>query len=163
MNKNPNPLQRFVIRIYMLPVLAPLWPAVHHHIDGLAFKLTNGRSSFTEILGGIAIIQLLAAGAKTGNERVLPLISIFDDEKIILVASNFGQQRNPSWYYNLKANPRCKVKYHEQTGSYLARETEGSERETYWQKAVSIYPGYENYRKRASHRRIPVMLLEPLK
>jgi hypothetical protein len=46
---------------------------------------------------------------------------------------------------------------------YKAREVFDEEREAYWMKAVSYYAGYEKYKERASHRHIPVMLLEPVK
>ncbi len=49
------------------------------------------------------------------------------------------------------------------TGKYTARETEGEEREKYWQLAVAYYQGYAQYEIRAAHRRIPVMILEPAK
>ena len=47
-------------------------------------------------------------------------------------------------------------------GTYIARETEGEERERYWDLAISYYEGYEAYKQRASHRKIPVMVLEPI-
>jgi len=163
MNKKPNVLQRIVLRIYMQPALANFWPAVQHHLDALAFKLTKGKYSLTEILGGISIIQLTTTGAKTGQIRTMPLVCLFDGEKIVLIASNFGQARNPSWYYNLKANPKCQAQWRGAAHKYITRETIGEEREKYWNMAVAVYKGYELYRIRAANRQIPVMILEPAK
>jgi F420H(2)-dependent quinone reductase len=81
----------------------------------------------------------------------------------VLIASNFGQARNPSWYYNLKANPKCQVEWKGISREYIVRESQGEERERYWNSAVSYYKGYELYRIRAAHRCIPVMILEPSK
>jgi deazaflavin-dependent oxidoreductase (nitroreductase family) len=163
MNIKPNVLQKMILRIYMLPAFAALWPATQHHLDALVFKLTKGRNSFTEILGGISIIQLTTIGAKTGGARTIPLVSLFDEKKIALIASNFGQRHNPGWYYNLKANPECDVQFHGRSGKYRAREAAGEEYEKYWQLAVCSYKGYELYKIRAAHRQIPVMILEPAK
>jgi deazaflavin-dependent oxidoreductase (nitroreductase family) len=163
MNKSTNALQKIVLRIYMWRAFTAFWPVVQHPLDALIFKLTKGRYSLTEILGGISIIQLTTNGAKTGEARTVPLVSLFDEGKIVLIASNFGQKHNPGWYYNLKAHPRCMVQVNGRTAEYAARQAEGEEREKYWQMAVLYYKGYELYAIRAAHRQIPVMVLEPVK
>jgi len=93
----------------------------------------------------------------------MPLVSLFDGEKIALIGSNFGRQRNPGWYYNLKKHPQCTALVDGRVQNYLARETQNEEREKYWNMAVSVYKGCELYRIRAAHRHIPVMILEPAK
>jgi len=89
------------------------------------------------------------------------LIGVIDGEKIALIASSFGREHNPGWYYNLKAYPECDVVYKGTTGKYIACELNGEDYTYYWQLAVSYYVGYEKYKERAAHRHIPVMLLEP--
>jgi len=42
-----------------------------------------------------------------------------------------------------------------------AREVEGEERERLWRLGLEVYPGWAGYERRASNRRIPVMLLSP--
>jgi len=93
----------------------------------------------------------------------MPLLSIPDGEKIALIASYFGGKHNPGWYYNLKAKAECKVRIGGEARNYLARETFGDERERYFQLGNMYYAGYFEYRERASHRHIPVMVLEPIK
>ncbi len=69
----------------------------------------------------------------------MPLVGILDGEKIALIGSNFGRRHNPGWYYNLKAQSAMHgplVNGREQI--YIARETEGEEREKYWNMAVSL-------------------------
>jgi len=123
-------------------------------------KLTKGRYSVSEILGW-NIIQLTTVGAKTKQPRVMPLVGLFDGGKIAVIASNFGREHNPGWYYNLKAHPECDVSFKGKSAKYIAREAEGGEREKYFQMAVSQYVGYEKYRERAARRQIPVVVLEP--
>jgi deazaflavin-dependent oxidoreductase (nitroreductase family) len=123
-------------------------------------RLTHGKYTVTQIVG-LPILQLTTKGAKTGRMRTVPLVSLADGEKIALIGTNFGQKHNPNWYYNLKAHPECQVQFNGRKDTYIARETEGQERERYWQMAVSYYKGYEVYKIRAAHRKIPVMILEP--
>jgi deazaflavin-dependent oxidoreductase (nitroreductase family) len=124
--------------------------------------LTRGRFSAVEILGW-NIIQLTTIGARTRQPRTNPLVGIFDGEKIALIASSFGRTHNPGWYYNLKANPECEVFFKGKSRKYIARETNGSEGEKYFQMAVSQYAGYQKYKEYAADRHIPVMLLESKK
>ena len=162
MNRKPNVLQRFIHRIVMLRPVTAFFAAKIHRIDGLVFKLTEGRHTFSEVAGW-PIVQVTSIGAKTGTPHTLPLIGLFDDGKIALIASSFGRRHNPGWYYNLKNHPECSLQFNGRSGKYIAREAAGEERERYWQLAVSYYKGYELYKIRAAHRRIPVMILEPVK
>jgi deazaflavin-dependent oxidoreductase (nitroreductase family) len=162
MNKRPNALQRFVHRFLMLWLVSAFMARVLHHLDTFVLRLTRGKYTVTQIVG-LPIIQLTTTGAKTGQVRTLPLVGLVDGEKIALIGTNFGQKHNPSWYYNLKAHPECQVSIGGRKDTYIARETEGDEREKYWQMAVSYYKGYDAYRVRAAHRKIPVMVLEPRK
>ena len=75
------------------------------------------------------------------------------------MASNFGQQHYPAWYFNLKANPLATCTLRGQAGEYLAHEAEGAEYDHYWQLAQAAYAGFPLYKERASHRRIPIMVL----
>lgn len=158
----PNALQKFLHRILMLKWISAFLALALYRLDGIVLKLTDEKHTVTEMVG-LPIIQLTTIGAKTGESRTMPLVSLFDGEKIALIGSNFGRKPNPGWYYNLKANPACTVQFNGRTGKYVARQTEGEEREKYWQMAVSYYRGYDLYKKRASHRVIPVIVLEPVK
>jgi deazaflavin-dependent oxidoreductase (nitroreductase family) len=130
-----------------------------HYFDRKLLDWTNGRFSFGGMLGW-PVIEITTLGAKTHTPRTVPLIGLVDGDQIALVASSFGREHNPAWYYNLKAHPQCDVRFNGRTGKYIAREAEGEEYEHYWQLALSYYAGYEKYKERASHRHIPLMLLE---
>jgi len=134
-----------------------------HIFDRLVERLTRGRKAFTEILGGIPVITLITTGAKSGLPRRTPLVGFPRKDEIILIASNFGRSFHPAWYLNLKANPDVTVAYKGKCESYRAREAEGNERDESWNVAVKWYPGYKNYRKWAGTRRIPVILLTPVR
>ena len=160
--KRPNALQRLLHRFLMLrPVTAFFAPRVHH-FDKAVLKLTGGKFTAAEILGW-KIILLTTIGAKTRQPRKMPLVGVFDGEKIAIIASSFGREHNPGWYYNLKVHPECEVFFKGKSEMYIARETLGDEYKKYFGMAVSQYAGYQKYKERAAHRHIPVMLLEPKK
>ncbi|MBK9928144.1 MAG: nitroreductase family deazaflavin-dependent oxidoreductase [Anaerolineales bacterium] len=156
----PNILQKLLHQIVSIRPVNAFFSTRMHRMDFFLLKLTGGKYTFAE-LAGWPIIQITTTGAKSGQKRTMPLIASMDGKKIILIASSFGREHNPGWYYNLKAHPECEVEYKGKTLVYAAREVDGAEYEKYWQLAVSIYAGYERYKKFASHRHIPVMLLEP--
>ncbi|MBC7879057.1 MAG: nitroreductase family deazaflavin-dependent oxidoreductase [Anaerolineales bacterium] len=162
MTIKPNAFQKTLHRFAMLRPVSSFLARSLHHIDALILKLSKGKYTITQLIG-LPIIQVTTIGAKTGEPRAMPLVSLFDGEKIALIASNFGQKHNPGWYYNLKAHPQCTVQIEGLPSIYIARQAEGDEREKYWDMAVSYYKGYELYKVRASHRQIPVMILEPAK
>lgn len=156
----PNALQKLLHRFVMIrPVTAFFAPWIHR-LDRTLIEKTKGKHSIAEILGW-PIIEITTIGAKTNQPRSMPLIGIVDGRKIALIASSFGRAHNPGWYYNLKAHPECDVLFNGRSGKYIAREMHGDEYDHYWQMAVSIYSGYEKYKERASHRHIPVIVLEP--
>jgi deazaflavin-dependent oxidoreductase (nitroreductase family) len=157
--RRPNSLQKLLHRFFMLSPVTDFFAPRVHRIDQAILRLAGGRLTGSGILGW-TIIQLTTSGAKTNQPRTVPLIGIFDREKIALIASSFGRTHNPGWYYNLKAHPECEVVFNGQIRKYIAHEAKGEEYDLYWQTAVSFYAGYEKYQERASHRRIPIMVLE---
>ena len=160
--KGPNAVQRFLHRFLMLRPVTAFFATRTHNMDNWVLKLTKGKYTLSEILGWY-IIQVKTTGAKTGKLFTTILIAIPDGERIGLIASSFGRQHNPGWYYNLKAHPECDVLFSGKSGEYIAHEAEGEEYERYWRMAVSQYAGYQKYKERAAHRHIPVMVLEPKK
>jgi deazaflavin-dependent oxidoreductase (nitroreductase family) len=156
----PNAFQMLLHRFIMLRPVTDFFAPRVHKLDNAILTLTRGRYTAVEILGW-NVIQLTTIGAKSQEPRTIPLVGIFDREKIGLIASSFGRERNPGWYYNLKAHPECEVLFRGRSAKYIARQAEGSERERYFQMAVEQYAGYQNYKERAANRSIPVMVLEP--
>jgi deazaflavin-dependent oxidoreductase (nitroreductase family) len=145
-----------------VPPISWLYARTLHHADRLVYRLTRGRATFVSLVTGLPIVMLTTTGAKTGQARTLPLVALPDGERLVIIASNYGQHRNPSWYYNLRANPRARITFEGATREVVARELEGEEREREYQRGIEIYPGWTQYRERASHRRIPVIELTPV-
>lgn len=107
------------------------------------------------------MVQLTTIGAKTGTERTTPVLGLRDGEKWVVVASNWGREEHPAWYHNLRANPKVKLTYGEQTNGYVARVVTGEKREAYWCQARAVNPGLETYRQRSGDRPVPIVVLVP--
>ena len=52
---------------------------------------------------------LTTTGAKTGLPRTNPVFYFHDGRDVIVIASNYGNDKHPAWYYNLNANPRAQI------------------------------------------------------
>lgn len=123
--------------------------------------MTSGRRTLTSILTGLPMVMLTTTGARSGLPRTVPLLAVPDGARLVVVASNFGQQGNPAWYANLRKYPAATVAVEggppRPVNTY---EAEGAERERLWALDLEVYPGRASYATRASGRRIPVMVLE---
>ena len=110
---------------------------------------------------GAPLLLLHTTGARSGQERVNPVMYWGDGDRLAVFASKGGAPTNPDWYHNLLAHPRARVEVGTDAFDVTARVAEGEERERIWKKAAAVWPDYDNYAKRAPHRQIPVMVLEP--
>jgi F420H(2)-dependent quinone reductase len=54
-------------------------------------------------------LLLHTTGRKSGIERSVALVYATDGDAILIVGSNFGQDRPPAWLLNLKAKPSAEV------------------------------------------------------
>jgi deazaflavin-dependent oxidoreductase (nitroreductase family) len=132
-----------------------------HRIDHVVFRASRGRTTFSTVTSGLPVVMLTTTGARTGQPRTMPVLAFQDGGRMVVIASNYGQRHNPAWYYNLRADGHADVRVGSRSVAMTARELAGAERERYFQRGLDIYPGWAQYRRRASHRDIPVIMLEP--
>jgi deazaflavin-dependent oxidoreductase (nitroreductase family) len=141
--------------------MAKVYGVIQQPLDELVYRLSRGRTTASSWLAGVEITMLTTTGARTGLPRTLPVLGLPDGDDVIVIASNFGRPRNPSWYHNLRANPHATVVLGGVTRELVARELDGPERERDYRRGEEIYPGFTHYCRWASNRRIPVLRLEP--
>src|SRR5713226_5561205 len=110
---------------------------------------------------GARMLLLHHKGARTGTERVNPLVYQPVGEGFAVFASKAGAPANPDWYHNLIANPEATVEVGEDTVRVRARIAEGEERDRIWAKQKQDRPNFADYEKKTS-RQIPVVILERL-
>jgi deazaflavin-dependent oxidoreductase (nitroreductase family) len=157
-----NPFRRVVRITAAWAPVSWFYARTLHHIDGVVYRASSGRATFVSWVAGLPIVMLTTTGAKSGRRHTLPLVALPEGDRLVVIASNYGQERNPAWYYNLRANPRATVVFEGVTREVEARELEGEERDRHYERGIEIYPGWTQYRKRAAHRRIPVLELTPV-
>jgi deazaflavin-dependent oxidoreductase (nitroreductase family) len=136
------------------------WFFVHvaPRIDRQLLKLTDGKVTTA---GFDRVGFLKVRGAKSGKERITPLVFTRDGENVLLVASRGGDVKHPAWYLNVAANPDVRFSIAGDDRAYLAHTAGDEERERLWPRVVRRYSGYAVYQRRAGDRRIPVIVLEP--
>ncbi len=110
--------------------------------------------------GGASLLLLHSIGARTGEERVAPVMYKGDGDRYIIFASRAGGPRNPAWYHNLVANPEVSIEVGTETVDVVARVTEGEERAAIWEPWKAEVPVFAEYEQRTD-REIPVIVLEP--
>jgi deazaflavin-dependent oxidoreductase (nitroreductase family) len=157
----PSWWQRLNQQVASLPLAARAFSYTFHHLDRPLIRLSHGRTSLTSLLTGLPVVTLTTIGAKSGAHRSVPLIGLPDEQKMVLIASNWGQAHHPGWYFNLRAHPEAVLSWSGRTQKYVAHEATGLEYEAYWNRAVGLYAGYAAYKERTSGRKIPIMVLVP--
>jgi deazaflavin-dependent oxidoreductase (nitroreductase family) len=138
------------------------WVALNvaNKIDPYLMRASRG---LLKVPSGSPTVLLTHIGAKSGQKRTTPLVYFTDAGRVVLIASQTGRPKHPAWYHNLKANPEIELWAGGRGGAYRAREAEGAERDRLWRLATQLYPGYDDYQRKADRagRRIPVMVCEP--
>lgn len=109
---------------------------------------------------GAPLLLLHTVGAKTGQERVNPMMYRKVGDDYAVFASKAGAPTNPDWYHNLVANPRVTAEIGTQTLPLVARVAAGDEREQIWAAHKAANPGFAEYEAKTT-RQIPVVILEP--
>jgi deazaflavin-dependent oxidoreductase (nitroreductase family) len=111
---------------------------------------------------GAPMLLLHTVGARTGQERVNPMMYMRVDGGYAVFASKAGAPSNPDWYHNLLAHPKVTAEIGTSTVELIARVAEDGEREPIWAAQKAAYPGFADYERKTT-RQIPVVILEPVK
>lgn len=159
-----NSLRKLILNISSSEFGALILASILPHLDRWWYRLSGGKNTITNLILNLPTLMITTIGAKSGLPRNTPLLYIRDIQNPLvfaLIATNFGKEKYPAWYFNLKINPRVICTINGITQHYLAREITGEEYQHYWQLATQTYFGYDLYRKRIKTRKIPIFLLEP--
>jgi deazaflavin-dependent oxidoreductase (nitroreductase family) len=130
-------------------------------VHRFAFHHTGGRIGGK--LGRIPMALMYTIGAKSGEVRMIPLQCYpVEPEGVLVLASNNGQPRHPSWYYNLKAHPELDALVGRDRRRVRAEELHAERRALEWPRMLEQNPAIEDYKARAGGREIPIFLLRTL-
>jgi len=108
---------------------------------------------------GAPVVLLTTTGAKSGRERVNPVVALPGDDGVLyLFASKGGAPTNPDWYHNLVAHPEVQVEFGPDSFRATATTVTGEERERIYAEQASRFPAFADY-QRKTERVIPVVAL----
>jgi deazaflavin-dependent oxidoreductase (nitroreductase family) len=120
------------------------------------FRANGGKVAEFE---GRPLLLLHHKGAKTGTDRINPLVYLPVGDSFAVFGSKAGAPTNPDWYHNLIAHPGTKIEVGTETIPVHARVAEGEERDRIWSEQKRINSNFANYEQKTT-RPIPVVLLE---
>ena len=127
------------------------------------YRRTGGRVGGKMV--GVPVLLLTTTGRRSGRPWTVPLMfqPVADGDGWVIIASNGGSPRHPSWWLNLRSTPDATIQIGREvipvTGEEVAGEgATGGERERLWQVMTRVYPTYDQYATKTS-RTIPVVRL----
>ncbi len=109
---------------------------------------------------GVNFLLLHTLGAKSNQERVIPLLYFKDGDNYVLAAAKGGAPTNPDWYYNMLAHPDdITIEVGTEHFKVHATVAEPAERDRIFADVARQSPQFAGYQK-DNPRIIPVVLLK---
>ena len=127
-------------------------------LNGFVYKLSGGR--LTGKLRGRPVMLVTMQGVKSGKWRTIPLMHVPYEEGVIVVGSQGGAPKSPTWVKNLQANPDVIVQVQGKRMKLRARQVDDAEKAELWPTCVEHYREYDDYQARTD-RNIPVFVCAP--
>jgi len=129
-------------------------------LDALLRFASTGRVGVLD-LTGLPNVQITTSGRKTGLARTATVQCVPAGDGLIVVGSNWGRERHPSWSANLKATQRVTVRRRGERFTAKVRLLTGEERDKAWATVLAQWPNYQIAQDRASGRQFRLFLLTP--
>ena len=108
---------------------------------------------------GATLLLLHTSGAKSGKERINPVMTFDFDGKLLIVGSYAGADVDPAWLHNLRAHPDAHIEIGTDAYDVRARELPADERDAVYPRIVEQAPGFRGYQSKTD-RIIPVIELQ---
>ncbi len=122
------------------------------------FRANHGRVGGN--FAGAPLLLLHTVGARSGQQRVNPVMYLADGDRYLVFASKAGSDSNPDWYWNLRANPDTAIEVGDETIAVRATELAGAERDEKYRLQSERHPGFAGDQQQTT-RTIPVIALTP--
>jgi deazaflavin-dependent oxidoreductase (nitroreductase family) len=128
-------------------------------LNVLLFRCTRG--ILGSKMGGQSVLLLYTTGRKSGRNLVITTNYYRDGGKYVLVASNWGKDFHPGWYYNLIDKPAIEIQVKAKKIPVVAHLPNSEEYDRLWILVTSQNPYYTRYQQK-TRRKIPIFILEPM-
>lgn len=122
------------------------------------FRANDGKVG--GMFAGAPLLILHTTGAKSGAQRVSPVMYQDLDGAYAVFASKAGAPSHPDWYYNVVANPTVSIELGTATTTGIARVADAAKRGPIWERQKATYPQFAEYEAKTD-REIPVIIVEP--
>jgi deazaflavin-dependent oxidoreductase (nitroreductase family) len=155
-----NPLQRLVRNPTAYRSLMLSGRPIVVGLESLLRFATTGRVGVLDF-AGVPNVQVTTSGRKTGLARTATVQYVPAADGLILVGSNWGRERHPSWSANLKATERVTVRERGHRFTAKVRLLTGEERDAAWTTVLAHWPNYQIAQDRAGGRQFRLFLLTP--
>jgi deazaflavin-dependent oxidoreductase (nitroreductase family) len=151
---------RIACRVAVSPLGLRFLRDIGSRVDPTLLRLMRGRVSSVWPFPAVVMTHI---GAKSGRTRTSPLVYFTDRGRVIVIASNFGESRNPAWYHNIKGNPIVTLYGRGIWARFIAEEIYGAERDRLFQRAKDAPGPYNKYEQAAGSqsRCVPVIAFTP--
>ena len=128
-------------------------------IHRVLYRSSNG------VIGGrmadSPVLLLTTTGRRSGKQRTVPLLYLMDGPNVVLVASNGGAARHPTWWLNLQTTSKARIQIKGIRRRVKAKQASAAEKQHLWPRLTAMYPGYKRYQE-ITDRDIPVVILRSL-
>jgi deazaflavin-dependent oxidoreductase (nitroreductase family) len=104
------------------------------------------------------VLLLRTKGAKSGVDRVNPMMYLEEDGKIYVFASYNGADKHPDWFHNIKADDKVSVELGTETYEATAKPVPLEERDRIYAIMAERFANFAEYEKKTT-RVIPVVEL----
>ena len=125
-------------------------------VHRLLYRSSNG------VIGGrlanSPVLLLTTTGRRSGKQRTVPLLYLMDGRNVVLVASNGGAVKHPTWWLNLQTTPEAWIQIKGNRRRVKAEQASAAEKQRLWPRLTAMYPGYQRYQQ-ITDRDIPVVIL----
>ena len=153
----------WAMRRHYAPAATPVGPGLVRSVD-----MSNDRAAFNakvieefrankgqvSLLSTGPVVLLTHTGAKTGQQRVCPLVYATDAGRVVVAASKAGAPNHPHWYLNLVANPTVTLEVGTEKYQARAVTATGTERERLYRviaDAMPVFKDRKSTRLNSSH------------
>ncbi len=106
--------------------------------------------------GGLPVVIVHTIGARTGTIREVPLIPVFDGDRMLLFGTAQGAPADPAWCHNLRAHRVVDIELGTERFAAEVVEVEADEADALVARRADSTPQLADYVARAAPRRIPV-------
>lgn len=127
-------------------------------IEGLLRRVTGGRVTLMG-LAGIPAIDVIVPGRKTGHLRTTTLQYVSDEDRLLVVGSNWANRVHPAWSANLLAAQQVAVRCGAHRFRAEVTPLTGPERDRAWQLILTRWPNYRIAQNRVPDRSFRIFAL----